>query len=195
MKIADATDEELALYAQRGCRESFAELVRRHRKKLLFVMQGYTSNFHDAEDLVQETFVRAYRNIRKYRDKFKFSTWLFTIARRLAINHFRQLKRDSMYQASVLENISDVSKQAETPDFSLWSLAQKLSSDQYHVLWFKYAGNMSIKDISRIMGKSRVNVKVLLYRARQNLAQQLKSSPMNNCAAHQKMPKQELYNE
>jgi RNA polymerase sigma-70 factor (ECF subfamily) len=195
MKMADATDEELALCAQKGCRESFAELVSRHRRKLLFVMHGYTTNFDDAEDLVQETFVKAYRNIRKYKNKFKFSTWLFTIARHLAIDHYHQIRRDSVFETKACENISDTSEQADISDFGLWSLAEKLSPDQYHVLWFKYAGNMPIKEISRIMGKSQVNVKVLLYRARKNLTKQLKSSPMNDFAAQQKMHEQELYNE
>ena len=175
MKILGTTDEELALCAQKGCKKSFAELVRRYRTRLLFVLQGYTKNVDDAEDLVQDTFVKAYRNIQKYKSKFKFSVWLFTIARRLAINHYHYTKRfQDAVEKSTCQDVTCSGITDEQSGESIWALAQKLPNNQYHVLWFMYAENMSIKEISKVLGKSQVNIKVLLYRARKNLMVQLK---------------------
>ena len=56
---------------------------------------------------------------------------------------------------------------------SLWDAAANLTSNQHQVLWFKYAEDMPIKEIAKVMGKSQVSVKVTLCRARMRLAQKL----------------------
>ena len=177
MKMINVTDEELALCAQKGNEKSFAELVCRYRARLMFIMLRYTSNMDDAEDLVQDTFIKAYRNIQKYKSEFKFSVWLFTIARRLAINHYHHAKtnneavRESIHQKVICNEIAQ-----EEQGESLWILAESLPKNQYQVLLLMYAENMSVKEISRVMRKTQVNIKVLLYRARRNMAAQLNAS-------------------
>ena len=177
MKMINVTDEELALCAQKGNEKSFAELVCRYRARLMFIMLRYTSNMDDAEDLVQDTFIKAYRNIQKYKSEFKFSVWLFTIARRLAINHYHHAKtnneavRESIHQKVTCNEIAQ-----EEQGESLWILAESLPKNQYQVLLLMYAENMSVKEISRVMRKTQVNIKVLLYRARRNMAAQLNAS-------------------
>ena len=93
--------EELARRSQQGCRASFAELVERYAVPLRQFLHHQTNHLHDAEDLVQDTFVRAYGNIDRYRSSYKFSTWLFTIARRLASSRFRSLRRPQMVAEAV----------------------------------------------------------------------------------------------
>jgi len=66
----------------------------------------------------------------------------------------------------------DVLAQQETRQ-SLWAAARGLSPNQYQVLRLRYAEDMSIKQIAKVMGKSQVSVKVLLYRARVHLAERL----------------------
>ena len=158
----------------------------------LFDFLRYKINsIHDAEDLVQDTFVKAYENIHRYDDSYKFSTWLFTIASRLASSHFRRQR-----PSRVLEDIESdgmgpgqimVKREAGN---NLWTMAQDLSKNQYQALWFKYAQNMSIKDIAKVMRKSQVNVKVLLYRARVNLAKRLQEVTVKEVAKDQTPPKE-----
>ena len=69
-------DEELARRAQLGCTDSFEELVRRFQVPLLRFLGRRTSAV-DAEDLLQDTFVRAYQNLQRYRSAWRFRTWLF----------------------------------------------------------------------------------------------------------------------
>lgn len=173
--------EELARRSQRGCRESFAELVARFGNRLFQFLHYRTGNAQDAEDLVQDTFVKAYENIHRYRDSWKFSTWLFTIAARLAYSHFRRARSFRMVgqiESGGLEPAQMVAEQ-ETRQ-SLWALARDLSRNQYSALWLKYGQDMSIKEIAQVLRKSQVNVRVLLYRARINLAKKLRNAAVED---------------
>jgi RNA polymerase sigma-70 factor (ECF subfamily) len=190
--LRNLTAEELARRSQQGCRESFAELVERYANGLFKFLMYKTNSPHDTEDLVQDTFVKAYQNIHRYKDTWRFSTWLFTIAARLANSHFRR----SRHCQALGEVESD---DLEPPQWlvvqekhqSLWEMAGSLSQNQYQVLWLKYAQDMSIKEIAKVLRKSQVNVKVLLYRARINLAKRLQYITEENNAAEQ-TPSEEI---
>ena len=173
--------EELARRSQQGCRRSFAELVERYGISLFRFLRYKTNNIQDAEDLVQESFVRAYENIHRYNDSWKFSTWLFTIAARLASSHFRKSRSFQTVEdiVSPTSGPGQMVVQKETQQ-GLWALARGLSMNQYQALWLKYGQDMSIKEIARVLRKSQVNVKVLLYRARINLAKKLQNVDAEN---------------
>jgi RNA polymerase sigma-70 factor (ECF subfamily) len=172
--LHDLSEEELARQAKRGCQAAFAELVRRFAPRLRAFLSQRTANRHDAEDLVQDTFVSAYQSIGRYRKSARFSTWLFTIGARLAVSHHRKLKVRSQvrYAPSSARDSCDVVSQKEERE-GLWATAQNLPERQYQVLWLKYGQDMSVKDIARVMHRTQVSVKVLLYRARVNLAARL----------------------
>jgi RNA polymerase sigma-70 factor (ECF subfamily) len=167
--LHESSAEELARRAKRGCRASFAELVRRYAPRLQAFLCQRTHDYHDAEDLVQETFVKAYQNIERYRESYKFSTWLFAIGTRLAISHHRKMRVRMSFSRSAHCRVSTgVATEPEQYE-DLWLLAQGLSENQYRALWLKYGEEMSVKEIARAMHRSQVSVKVLLYRARTNL--------------------------
>jgi RNA polymerase sigma-70 factor (ECF subfamily) len=183
--------EQLARQVQQGCQDSFAELVERYGNRLLQFLRSKTGSVQDAEDLVQDTFVKAYRNIHRYRDSCKFSTWLFTIAKRLSISRYRSkrhLRPVGRLESEVAES-TDVHAKGQVGS-GLWAVARSLTENQYQALWLKYAQDMSIKEIAAVTGKTQVNVKVLLYRARLNLAKRLKNVAASDEAAKEKSPKQ-----
>jgi RNA polymerase sigma-70 factor (ECF subfamily) len=166
--------EELAERSKEGCQASFGQLVERYAPRLVCFLRRRTSSIHDAEDLVQDTFVKAFENIQKYHKGSKFSTWLFTIAAHLATSHYRKTHaaRDCSKFGSYTTCPSTILVQREERQ-GLWSRAMELPENQYQVLWLKYAEDMSVKEIARVMGKSRASIKVLLYRSRTNLAGRL----------------------
>lgn len=168
------TAEQLALRAQQGCRKSFGELVERYSMRLVRFLQRETSNVQNAEDLVQETFVRAWQNIGRYKSRWRFSTWLYTIGYRLACNHRADLPIESaaMSRPGAAQPPDVLAENRETSRI-LWGTAAQLPQNQYEALWLKYAEEMSIKEIAKVMCKSQVNVKVILYRARTGLAKRL----------------------
>jgi len=182
------TDEEqLACRAQRGCSASFEELVRRFQVPLLGFLRRRFANA-DAEDLAQETFLRAYQNLHRYRTSWRFSTWLFTIARRVGLNVRRKPhpKADSEAIESVRDDAPSPGQLADREESrrALWDLAASvLSERQYTALWLHYVEQMPIKEIARVVGRSRVAVKTMLFRARRKMLPFLEDSEVPRSAS------------
>ena len=92
--INDVSDEGLVGRAKQGDLEAYSELVRRHREMVYRTVLRFTRDHGDADDLAQETFLRAYREIRRFREKAGFSTWLYRIAVNLSLNHLKRKNRE-----------------------------------------------------------------------------------------------------
>jgi RNA polymerase sigma-70 factor (ECF subfamily) len=86
----ELSDEELACKTQAGSHAAFEELVFRYEARVFGFLQSRTGRIHDAQDLTQKVFVRAFRKIGRYNPRFRFASWLFTIARRESIGHYRR---------------------------------------------------------------------------------------------------------
>ena len=168
------TDEELVVNTQAGSHHHFEELVNRYSNRLFHYFRSKISRDEDIEDLVQETFLKVYRNIRRFDDRYKFSTWIYTTASRLAISYFRKMRN----RESTTRFVSSASDPHETlikeDNYkNLWCIAQTLQKNQYQVLWLRYMEDMSTKEIARVMGKSQIYVRVLLHRARLSLTRHM----------------------
>jgi RNA polymerase sigma-70 factor, ECF subfamily len=167
------SDEELACRAQQGCLESFDQLLRRFQTPVLHFLQrrGLSS---DAEDLTQETFLRAYENLHRYSRRWAFSTWLFTIARRTGINHSRRCwpttNDDAVESAAATGAAPLEAMVAAESRTRLWDRAASvLSEEQTTALWLHYVEDMSARAIAKVLGRSWTSVKVMLFRARKRL--------------------------
>jgi RNA polymerase sigma-70 factor (ECF subfamily) len=169
------TDEDLAREAADGDMVAFEALVRRRREGLVRFLVSFTESVVDAEDLVQETFLRAYRNLSRYDPRKPFLTWLFVIARRLAINFKRNRSRRG--ESPLFEGETELpGNECATPSDSdsLWSSASKLlSPDAFMALRLHYGESMPVKEIAEVLGKSTTGTKVLLFRARRSLADKI----------------------
>jgi RNA polymerase sigma-70 factor (ECF subfamily) len=168
------TDEQLALQAATGCLDSFAELARRFQIPLLHFVTRHTRRVEDAEDITQETFVRAYENIGRYQPQWRFSTWLFTIARRLSISRAR--RNQLAHSDDGLDAAADVSLEpaelllAGESRSRLWDIAaDTLDETKFTAIWLFYVEEMSVAEIAIVLDRSRVAVKTLLFRARKQL--------------------------
>lgn len=177
------SDQALAAGAQRGDSECFAELVGRWDVRIYNFLVRRVRCAADAEDLTQDTFVRAWRQIATYRPNRRFSTWLFTIAGRLAIDHHRAERHSAREHRDVIDQDDRVSvaavearAAAHERGSALWCLAAELLNEQQHAaLWLRYAEDMAIKDIAAAMGRTQVAVRVMLMRARNLLAHHARS--------------------
>lgn len=160
--------EELAVRAREGSRDSFDELVARYRPRLVAFLAGRLREPADAEDAAQETFLRAYDNLDGYDATRPFATWLFTIGKHVAANHaVAQTRRVRREQAGAIvdEAVAPAAGAGE-----LWPRAAAvLSPAAYRILWLRYAQGMTVPEIASELGRSRVAIKVALFRARRRL--------------------------
>ncbi len=182
-------DEELARLAQAGSLPAFEELVSRFEGRLFrFLVQG-TQNENDAADLVQETLVAAYQNLARFECSRSFATWVFTIARRKQIDHFRARGRAAARAVVVTEPIDedDPGRLVERVEESVrvWNIARAvLGESQFQALWLKYREDLSVEEIARVLGLTRVHVKVILFRARARLVEVLERNEQPKRTVH-----------
>lgn len=174
-EVSEATSEQLAVRAASGdvmARRCFGELVERYHARLFNFLLRRVRSRHDAEDLTQETFVRAWNRIRSYNPTWRFSTWLFTIGSRLAITHHRR-SRDPV-GGNVVEGLSERAPLERRSRGGIWALAAAcLTPEQHEAIWLRYVEELAIAEIAMVMNKSQVAVRVCLFRARQALAERL----------------------
>lgn len=168
---------ELILQARNGCPDAFACLVERYTPPVFHYLHRMIGHAQDAEDLTQETFLKAHRSLSSFRSAQAFPSWLFTIARRTALNHLRSRRRTEEVDAEHPADDPDPSAAAQAADAwnSLWQLADQLPADQREVLWLRYAEDLSIRDVARVTGRTALHVRVLLHRARRQLLKKLRS--------------------
>ncbi len=168
------SDEEIATRAAAGSAGAFEELIFRYNARLCHFLRHKTQTDQDVEDLAQETFLKAFRNLDRFDPRRKFSTWLYTIAVRQAISRYRRQKprgEATEFKSHELDP-QDALIQKERSQ-NLWHQASTLPPHEYEALWLRYAEDMSIKDMAKVLKKRPLTVRVLLHRARLNLAKKM----------------------
>ena len=162
----------------------FSQIIETHQYKIRsYISKRCTSNA-DTEDITQEIFIAAFRNLHLYDKSKPFSAWIFGIARNKSNEHFRKVKRVPL----PTDQITEVSH-ANTPDIQIsisekssqfWSEAKRLLSEEQHTaIWLKYQQELTVAEISEAMQLTTANIKIHLFRARKKLAT---SSTINQLA-------------
>jgi RNA polymerase sigma-70 factor (ECF subfamily) len=187
--LLSPSDEALALQTQGGSMEAFEELVFRYERRIYSFVSQSCRNGIDAVEITQETFVKAYQAIGQFDPTRTFAPWLFTIARRKCVDHFRALKNILSSQHSSLDTRGSKDSPAELSDTNdpanqlalederrhLWAIARRiLPQSQFDALWLHYVEDMSVAEIARILRRPQTYIKVLLFRSRKALASRLK---------------------
>jgi len=162
--------------AAAGDAQAFEQLVHTHHRRVLNYLLHVVRHRQDAEDLAQQTFIKAHRQLHTFDCARPLINWLLTIARHNALNHFRSARRwESIPQeaASAAPSPAEFVEQQDQAD-SLWSRARRLlSRREFDVLWLRCAEEMSVEETARITGLTRIHVKVLVHRARRQLLQSI----------------------
>ncbi|KUP04478.1 RNA polymerase sigma factor SigW [Bacillus coahuilensis m2-6] len=173
----------------KGDQNAFGEIVELYKDKVFQICYRMVGNRHEAEDLAQEAFVRAYVNIHTFQQTRKFSTWLFRIATNLCIDRIRKKKPDYYLDAEVagtegLTLYSQVAAEGKLPEEEVETLEMeeqlqreisKLPDKYRSVIILKYIEELSLQEISDILDLPLGTVKTRVHRGREALRKQLKT--------------------
>jgi RNA polymerase sigma-70 factor (ECF subfamily) len=177
----DAGCDEAGLIreAAAGDTRAFGEIVHHHHARVFNFLRQMTRHHQDAQDLTQQTFIKAYHHLARFDQRRPLINWLLTIARNNALNHFRDVKKWDEMPLEVAGSEPTPAHQAEQKEHAenLWTRARALlSAREFEVLWLRFAEELSTRETAHVVGLTEVHVKVLVFRARQALLKGAKSS-------------------
>ena len=171
---AKQEEHRLVVAAQAGDHGAFAVLAERYQGPLYRFLRLRTGNAEDAEELLQDSMLRAWSKLDLYDERWRFSTWLYTLASRLAVSKKRRAVLPSVGQGALEHCAEEMDPgaavaAAEERD-NLWALAAEvLTPDQRSAMWLRYGEGREPIEIARILSKRSSSVRVLLFRARERL--------------------------
>lgn len=171
------TDQELIEQTLKGDTSSFGELVERYQNFVFTIAFRIMKVREEAEEVAQDSFIKAYESLNSFRGESKFSSWLYSIAYRKALDALRKNKK---YKAS--EIIDDITEgevsgiedalhylEDEERKKAIQDCILKLSEDEATIITLYYFQDQSVREISTITRLSEDNIKVKLFRSRKKL--------------------------
>lgn len=181
MSLTDAEETTLVGLVREGRREAFDEIDRRYRRKLCKFLARHTSGSAHAEELAQRALVKAFMSIDSLRRHDRLGGWLYKIAFRLAVDEARKgegpVLLDVRQSEEIIDHRSATDETSPIETDNLWATARKvLNASEYSAVWLKYVDGYKIDSIAKIMGRTKISVRVLLFRARKKLLPALAKS-------------------
>jgi len=178
------SDVQLIQRILSGDEAAFGVLVEKHQKSVHALAWRKIGDFHDAEEITQDTFLQVYKKLPTLKDPYKFAGWLYVIANRLCLDWIR--KKNLAIQSLEDTPVEDIEKASYTHHVSEQSeiasserrreivkkLLAKLPESERTVMTLHYLGEMTVKEISRFLGVSVSAIHNRLYRARKRLKAQ-----------------------
>ncbi len=149
-------DQELIAKYLAGDEESLEILIKKYLKPIYGFVYRYVRNSQDAEDITQETFVKAWKNLRKFDPEKSFKTWIFSIAKNTSLD-FLKKKKTIPLSDNIIETLAD--PVPFTPELSLTDILEKLPPKYQTVLSLRYNGHFSFREIAEVLKESIDTIK------------------------------------
>jgi len=190
-------DAMLVVSARSGDEKAFSELMNRYKDAIYFRLLKMVNYKIDAEELMIEAFGKAFTNIDQYETQFAFSTWLYSIASNLALDHMRKKRLNTVSLSSSLiddqwieiENDFNLQSSTDNPEEALIKkqnaliLRKSISclKPRYRkILEMRYFKEFTYNEIAQELNLPLDTVKVHLYRSREILFELLKSNDISD---------------
>lgn len=175
--IDEPTDERLVQSTLAGDDEAFAELVRRHERKVFGIAARFARNDHELDDICQEIFVKAYQKLKSFRGEAPFEHWVSRIAVHACYDFLRKTRhdRENLSLDGIEIGVRDNVSARDAAEILQWAMT-RLSADEQLVITLLELEEKSVRETVELTGWSESNVKVRAFRARQALKKILETS-------------------
>jgi RNA polymerase sigma factor (sigma-70 family) len=175
--------ELLVLRCRQGQKNAFEELIRMWEKRLFYYIRRLVDDEHDAWQILQETWVKVLRSIRKLREPRKLPAWLYSTARNTAITHLR----NEYARQSLLENNDSISGEIGPDPLLRFDDAEqvhyglgRLSLPHREILTMFFLQDLSLEEVAAVLDIPVGTVKSRLYYAKKSLKKVLKQKEQKN---------------
>jgi RNA polymerase sigma-70 factor, ECF subfamily len=179
--MSDPDIPNLITRAANGDPQAFRQIVSQNQRFLYSVAFRFLGNAQDAADVTQETFVRLWKNLPKYRAEIKLTTWLYKIVANLCLDMLKSTQRrqqsaqvDLMEHLVVVNNAADATVHSQELHRIIQEAASKLTPKQKAVFILRDLEDLPVTEVCSILSMSTGNVKSNLYYARQQMSEELK---------------------
>lgn len=180
-------EARLAKLALKGDQRAFAELVELYQDKLFHMAYRMLNNRQEAEDVVQETFLRVYRSLDRYDENQKFSTWIYRIATNLCIDRLRKRKPSYSLDAESsehegLDGYSMIPSDNRTPESEVLltetqrivhQAIETLPPKYKTIMMLRYIQDLSLQEIGDVLEMPVTTIKTRVHRGREFLRKKL----------------------
>jgi RNA polymerase sigma-70 factor (ECF subfamily) len=179
-------DQEISLIAQakQGNEAAARELIEQHQTRLFAFIWRIVRNNDEAEDICQETFLRSMTSLDSFNAEYRFSTWIFTIGYRLALNYLKHRNHQkntdidfsNVARAGQKNQVEEIiqSEHAQKVREMIWQEVDDLSSSQKATILLFYRQGLSCQEISETLDMPVATVKSHMHRAREKLRERLR---------------------
>jgi RNA polymerase sigma-70 factor (ECF subfamily) len=181
--MKDITDIEIIESIKKGNQSDFSLLIDRHKNKAFSLLKRLLKDKMEAEEVLQDCFLKAFNSLNSFRNESKFSTWFYKIVYNTALTRLSAKKRKvenemvSIDQMFHLKSDSDY-RMTEAKDVSefLHKAIEQLPENYISIIYMFYLDGMNCEEIAEIMNTTVNNVKVMLYRGRNILRELLEKN-------------------
>ncbi len=174
------SDIEIIESVKRGNETDFSLLIDRYKDKAFSLLRRMLKNNMDAEETLQDCFLKAYNSLHSFRQDAKFSTWFYKIVYNSALTVLSGKKRQVATMMSSIDDHYDLSANdeeiyatSENSENYVLNLVDQLPPRSALVIILFYIDGLSLNEISQVLGLSLVNTKVILHRSRTALRDML----------------------
>ena len=172
---------------------AFSHIVDRHKDHVFNLALKICGNREDAEEVAQDSFIKAFRSLSGFKMKSSFATWLYRIVYNSSISHLRSRKKGILsieeFPADASDFLSGFTDEEEALEQYMRSLVsfalQKLGEEERAIITLFYYEGMDTEKIAAVTGISRQNVKVRLFRARQKMSEIIVNAEKKNIIYHE----------
>lgn len=181
MSEAASNDANLVQRAKEGDKSAFVVLYERYQPPVFTYIYYRVDDLTLAEDLTAEVFVRLVAKIHTYRASSPLLAWLYTIARNLISDHYRQARRETpLFERTVMSTVDPTEEvHRHLRETELRAALKKLSEEQQQVVLLKFIERRSNAQIAALLGKTEGAVKSLQHRALETLRRILSKTNRN----------------
>ncbi len=170
------SDQEILDSVIRGNQADYSIIIDRYKNKAFSLLKRMLKNEQDAEETLQDCFLKAYNSLNNFKGEAKFSTWFYRIVYNTALTKLSSKKRKTEKEMSSVDDHFDLKSEydfrsSEKKDLSVFvnDLVNQLPERFATVINLYYLNEMSCDEISKILNISVSNVKVILHRSRNAL--------------------------